>query len=106
MTNQSSNPKVPTRKHIARAERERQQTRLILGICIEGVILVLGLLAYGFLNLNYFQLREPVVEVNGSAVTTGYWQERIQLERINLLNQYNYLQFQQNFGMDTTQQQQ
>ena len=106
MANQSSNPKGPTRKHIARAERERQQTRLILGIGIGGVILVLGLLAFGFLNLNFFQLREPVVEVNGKVVTTEYWQERIQLERINLLNQYNYLQFQQNFGMDTTQQQQ
>ena len=57
-------------------------------------------------NLNYFQLREPVVEVNGVAITTGYWQERIQLQRINLLNQYQYLQFQQNFGLDTSQQQQ
>lgn len=106
MANQSSNPKALTKKHLARAERERRQTRLILGIGIGGIILVAGLLVYGYLNLNYFQLQEPIVEVNGSAVTTGYWQERIQVERINLLNQYNYLQFQQNFGIDTTQQQQ
>lgn len=106
MANQSSNPKALTKKHIARAERERRQTRLILGIGIGGIILVAGLLLYGYLNLNFFQLREPVVEVNGKAITTGYWQERIQMERINLLNQYNYLQYQQNFGIDTTQQQQ
>jgi parvulin-like peptidyl-prolyl isomerase len=106
MSNQSSNPKALTKKHLARAERERRQTRLILGIGIGGIVLVAGLLVYGYLNLNYFQLQKPIVEVNGSAVTTGYWQERIQVERINLLNQYKYLQFQQNFGIDTTQQQQ
>jgi parvulin-like peptidyl-prolyl isomerase len=106
MANQSSNPKTLTKKHLARAERERQQTRLILGIGIGGIILVAALLGYGYLKLNYLQLREPIEEVNGTTVTTGYWQERIQMERINLLNQYNYLQFQQNFGMDTSQQQQ
>jgi parvulin-like peptidyl-prolyl isomerase len=106
MSNQGSNPKILTKKHLARAERERRQNRLILGIGIGGIVLVLGLLGYGYLNLNYLQLREPVVEVNGAKITTSYWQERIQVERINLLNQYNYLQFQQNFGIDTSQQQQ
>ena len=106
MSNQGSNPKNITKKHLARAERERRQTRLILAIGLGGIILVVGLLSYGYLNLNFFQLRQPIVEVNGEAITTSYWQERIQVERINLLNQYNYLQFQQNFGMDTTQQQQ
>lgn len=106
MSNQGSNPKIITKKHLARAERERRQNRLILGIGVGGILLVLALLGYGYLNLNYFQLREPIVEVNGEVVTTSYWQERVQVERINLLNQYNYLQFQQNFGLDTTQQQQ
>ena len=106
MSNQGSNPKILTKKHLARAERERRQTRLIVAIGISGIILVVALLGYGYLNLNYFQLREPIVDVNGEAITTAYWQERIQVERINLLNQYNYLQFQQNFGIDTTQQQQ
>jgi parvulin-like peptidyl-prolyl isomerase len=106
MANQSSNPKALTKKHLARAERERQQTRLILGIGIGGIVLVAALLGYGYLKLNYLQLREPIEEINGTTVTTGYWQERIQMQRINLLNQYNYLQFQQNFGIDTSQQQQ
>ncbi|HUG33330.1 MAG TPA: peptidylprolyl isomerase [Anaerolineales bacterium] len=106
MSNQGSNPKTITKKHLARAERERRQTRLILGIGLGGIILVVALLGYGYLNLNFFQQREPIAEVNGEAITTGYWQERIQVERINLLNQFNYLQFQQNFGIDTTQQQQ
>lgn len=106
MSNQGPNPRTLSRKHLARAERERRQTRLMLAIGIGGVLLVAALIGYGYLDLNYFQLREPIVEVNGKSITTSYWQERVQVERINLLNQYNYLQFQQNFGIDTSQQQQ
>ena len=70
-------------------------------------MIVLLLLVYGYLNLNYLQLRQPVAEVNGEVITTGQWQERVQLQRVNLLNQYNtFVFYQQNFGMDTSQQQQ
>jgi len=107
MANQGSNPKIVTKKHIARLERERRQVRLIRGIAIAGIVVVAILLIYGYLNLNYLQLRQPVAEVNGEAITTGHWQERIQLQRVNLLNQYNtYVFYQQNFGLDTSQQQQ
>src|SRR5215510_15141437 len=107
MADQSPKPKLVTKKHIARLERERQQVRLIRWIAIGGILIVVGLLGYGYLNLNYFQLREPVAEVNGEAITTGQWQEHVQLQRLNLLNQYNtYVLYQQNFGLDTSQQQQ
>ena len=107
MANQGSNPTAVTKKHIARLERERQQVRLIRAIAIGGIVLVALLLGYGYLNLNYLQLREPVAEVNGEIITTGQWQERVQLQRINLLNQYQEAVFyQQNFGLDTSQQQQ
>lgn len=107
MANQGSNPKAVTKKHIARLERERQQVRLIRTIAIGGIVLVALLLVYGYLNLNYLQLREPVAEVNGEVIATGEWQERVQLQRINLLNQYQEAVFyQQNFGLDTAQQQQ
>ena len=53
-------PKVITKKHIARLERERRQIRLIRGIAIAGILIVAGLLAFGYLRLNVFTLREPV----------------------------------------------
>jgi len=106
MANQGSNPKIVTKKHIARLERERQQVRLIRAIAIGGIVLVVLLLGYGYLNLNYLQRREPVAEVNGEIITTGQWQERVQLQRISLLNQYNQALLYQNFGLDTSQQQQ
>jgi peptidyl-prolyl cis-trans isomerase D len=105
MAKQSSTPKVITKKHIARLERERRQTRLILGIAITGIVVVLGLLGYGYLQINVLQAREPVAEVNGVKITTGEWQERVRFQRAQLVNVYNqYLLYQQNFGFDYSQQ--
>jgi parvulin-like peptidyl-prolyl isomerase len=62
---------------------------------------------FGYLRLNVFSLREPVAEVNGVKITTQGWQERVRMERVSLYNQLSRYQFfQQNFGMDTSQQQQ
>jgi parvulin-like peptidyl-prolyl isomerase len=98
-------PKVITKKHIARLERERRQINLIRGIAIAGVIIVVGLLAYGYLKLNVFALREPVGKVNGVTITTGEWQERVKFQRAQMLNLYNqYSFYQQSFGFDYSQQ--
>lgn len=90
---------------MARLERERRQTNIIRGIVIGGILLVALLLGYGYLRVNVLQLNEPVARVNGVEITTGQWQERVQLQRVNLLNLYQTYQFyQQSFGMDTSQQ--
>ena len=107
MTKHSPTPKVTTKKHIARLERERRQVNIIRGIAIGGLLLVLGLLAFGYLNVNFLQLREPVAEVNGVTITTGEWQERVRFQRVQMLNVYNqYAFYQQNFGIDYSQQMQ
>jgi parvulin-like peptidyl-prolyl isomerase len=98
-------PKIITKKHTARLERERRQINLIRSIAIAGIIIVAGLLAYGYLRLNVFALREPVAKVNGVTITTGEWQERVKFQRAQMLNAYNqYSFYQQNFGFDYSQQ--
>jgi parvulin-like peptidyl-prolyl isomerase len=98
-------PKVITKKHMARLERERRQINLIRGAAIAGIVIVVGLLAYGYLSANVFALREPVAKVNGVTITTGEWQERVKSQRAQMLNAYNQYQFyQQNFGFDYSQQ--
>jgi peptidyl-prolyl cis-trans isomerase D len=98
-------PRIVTKKHIARLERERRQVNLIRWIAIAGVLIVAGLLVYGYLRLNVFALREPVAEVNGVTITTGEWQERVKFQRAQMLNVYaQYSMFQQNFGIDYSQQ--
>jgi parvulin-like peptidyl-prolyl isomerase len=105
MAKQSPNPKIVTKKHIARLERERQQIRLIRWISIAAVLIVALLLAYGYLRINVFAAREPVAEVNGDTITTGEWQERVRFARVNLYNQLSTLAFYEQFGMDVSQQQ-
>ena len=98
-------PKIITKKHIARLERERRQINLIRGIAIAGIVIVAGLLVYGYLRLNVFALREPVAEVNGVTITTGEWQQRVKYQRALMVNAYNeYSFYQQNFGVDYSQQ--
>jgi parvulin-like peptidyl-prolyl isomerase len=105
MDKRSSTPKVVTKKHIARLEREQRQIRLIRGIAIGGLILVVGLLIFGYLQMNVLSKQQTVAEVNGAKITSGQFQERVRLERVSLYNQLNqYQYFQQAFGMDTSQQ--
>jgi parvulin-like peptidyl-prolyl isomerase len=107
MAKQSSTPKVITKKHLARVERERRQTRLILAIATAGILIVIGLISYGYLKENVFLLNEPVAEVNGEKITTGEWQERVKLQRVQMVNVYNqYAFYQQSFGFDYSQQMQ
>ncbi len=106
MSNQSHTPRIVTKKHIARLERERQQARLARWIALGGIVLVALIIGYGYLNLNYLQLNDPVMTINGQDVSTKEFQERVQVQRLILLNEYQNLQFQQNFGLDTTQQMQ
>jgi len=107
MAKQSNTPRVVSKKHIARLERERRQINLIRGIAIAGIVIVAGLLIYGYLKLNVLLLREPVAEVNGVKITTGEWQEYVRFQRVQMLNVYNqYSFYQQNFGVDYSQQMQ
>ncbi|GAB4503661.1 MAG: hypothetical protein Fur0043_06530 [Anaerolineales bacterium] len=98
-------PKIESKKHIARLERERRQTRLIkiiTGLIVLAVILILG---YGYLEINVLQFRQPIAEVNGEKITTKEFQARVQIRRRQLINDYlQYQQYQQYFGMDVSQQ--
>jgi len=107
MAKQSNTPKIETKKHVARLERERRQVTAIRTIAISMIVLVVLLLGYGYLDINYLQLRKPVAVVNGTKLTVTQWQERMQLQRVNLGNSLQRFQvLQQSFGMDTSQQQQ
>lgn len=99
------NPNVQSKKHIARLERERRQTKLIQYIAIGVVAAIILIIAYGYLQINVLQKLQPVAEVNGEKITTKEFQARVTIQRNQLLNQYmEYLQYQQVFGLDTSAQ--
>ncbi len=108
MANPRENKPVQhTKKHIARLERERRQTRLILGGFIAVVIFAVGMLVYGYVDLHYLQARRPVARVGDVSIPVGEWQVRVRMQRQRLINQVQlYQQYSQYFGMDLSSQEQ
>ena len=98
MSRRVSAPQV-TRKHLARAERERIQRNWIVFGTILTAVLLIGILAYGWVDLNYLQALKPVAVVGGEEISIGQFQGRVKLVQADLLGQYQqYQQFAQLLG--------
>ncbi|MBT3337054.1 MAG: hypothetical protein HN855_16215 [Anaerolineae bacterium] len=97
--------KVVTKKHVARRERERQQSVLVRNIAIGVVLVIVLLIGYGYLDQTVLQEQRSVAIVNGEKISVGQFQARVRLERDSLINQYiQYAQLAQSFGMDVSAQ--
>jgi parvulin-like peptidyl-prolyl isomerase len=98
-------PVLHTKKHLARLERERRQTNIILFTFIGLLVIVAGLIGYAILYNTYLQAREPVAKVGNVNITVSEWQARVRLQTQTLQSQYTmYQQYSQMFGMDFSQQ--
>ena len=92
--------KVTTRKHLARLERERIQTRIVTGFAIGIIVLVILLIAYGLLKDTLFLKWTPAVTVNGESLSVSEFQVRTRVSRQRLIDQYmQYYQMSQMFGI-------
>ena len=80
-----------TPKHIARADREQSLRNRILAGAGLTLALVIGLLAYGWIQVNVVQPPQPVAIVNGQEITTGTFRDRVKLVQYNLQSQYSSL---------------
>lgn len=101
MTQDSGKKPVIHKKHVARQQREQQQTRLILYTFFGILAVVVVLLVYGWLDINFFQINRPVAKVGETEITARNFEARVRLQRQNLLTQYaQYQQYAQFFGMD------
>jgi peptidyl-prolyl cis-trans isomerase D len=97
--------KALTKKHIARLERERRQTRMIVWTAVAVVVIVVGLIGYSLINENYLKPLQAVARVGEEKITTAQFQARVRLQRDQIINQYmQYSQFGQMFGMDFSSQ--
>lgn len=75
-----------TKKHLARAERERIQRRWILTASVAVAFVVVGLLIAGWIDLNV----TPVATVNGVKILSGSFRGRVHLADAEAINQYAY----------------
>jgi peptidyl-prolyl cis-trans isomerase D len=99
-TEQRGTPRL-TKKHLARAERERIQRRWALVGALIVAALVVGLIAYGWAEQAIINPRRAVATVNSEKITTEYVQARYTLARQNLQSQAQQIQqFMSLFGGD------
>jgi parvulin-like peptidyl-prolyl isomerase len=100
MTKQRA-PIRTTKKHLARAERERIQVRWLLGVIIAIAVVAIGILVYGWIDSAYTQPKKTVVTVNDDTITQGEFQGRVRIHQRELLGQLNsYTQMEQLFASD------
>jgi parvulin-like peptidyl-prolyl isomerase len=93
--------KVYSKKHLARIERERTQTRYITIGAVATLVIVVGLLAYGVINNYVLKPYRTVAVVNEEKISLAEFQDQARLARYSLINQYEqYLQFAELFGGD------
>jgi parvulin-like peptidyl-prolyl isomerase len=101
MTNESGHKPVLHKKHVARLQRENQQSRMILYAFITIVAAIMLLIGYGILDAKYLQLQKPVAKVGNIKILVNQFEPRVRMQRQQLLAQYSqYAQYGQLFGMD------
>ncbi len=94
-----------TRKHLARVERERRQRRWLLIGVTAVIVIVIGVIAYGFAFNAFIMGNQPVARIGNTAISTHDWQVRVRYQRYTLINQYaQYYQIYSSVGMDPTTQ--
>jgi peptidyl-prolyl cis-trans isomerase D len=94
-------PKVMTKKHLARVERERRQNRWIVIVSSVVLFVVVGLIGYGILDQTVLQVNKPVIKVGEDVGTVRDFQKQVAYVRAQKIREYNfYQQFAQFYGTD------
>jgi peptidyl-prolyl cis-trans isomerase D len=81
-------PKLTTKKHMARLERERRQTRTIVYSLVAILVIVVGVIIYGVLDQTYFKYHRTVAKVGNQNLTIGEFQAEAHFARYLRVQQY------------------
>ncbi len=92
---------APTKKHLARIEKEKLQTRYLLIGSVAVIALVIGLIGYGILDQTILQDRRPVAIVNGEKILGADFKAQTRYARYTMVaNAMQIYQFAQMFASD------
>ena len=99
--------RITTKKHLARQERERRQTRYLLIGTVVIAVLVLGVIIYGILDQSVLHDNKTVAQVGNQRITLGDFQKTVKFSRSlynRTLNMYVSNSFMLQFYGSTVQQ--
>lgn len=103
MARDSKSP-IVTKKHLARVERERRQTRSIMFVSAIVIGLVLLLVGWGIVKTYIIEPRQAVANVDNVEITSREFQAYARFSRGQLIDQYaQYYQFMQWFEDEESQ---
>ena len=85
-------PKELSRKHVSRAQRDAQRTRILLLAVSGAVAVAILLIVFGFVRETFIAPNEPVAIVGNEQILTRQFQQRVRLNRYQLIQQYSLLQ--------------
>ena len=99
MAKQSEQPKLVTRKHMVRQEKEQRQIRTIMIIGGTILLAVLILVVYSLVNQLYVQPNKAVAVVGNKKITAREFENEVRYSRLTTLNQAaSYAEYGQMFG--------
>lgn len=91
----------PTKKHLARIEKEKLQTRYLLIGSMAVLVIVLGLIGYGILDQTVLQDRRVVAIVNGEKIIAADFKAQTRYARYTMVvNAMQVYQLAQMFASD------
>jgi parvulin-like peptidyl-prolyl isomerase len=84
-------PETLTRKQRRHLRRDQTQTRWVLIVTAAIILVVAGVIGYGYLNTYFLRVRQPAAVVYGETITIGQVQEEVRYQRLQLVASYNRL---------------
>ncbi len=93
MAKQNSTLKTPTRRQVARREKEEKLSRILTWSAIGVVAVILLIIGYGLITELVIKARKPVARVDGVTITTQQFQRRLYYERLLMRRQLDMNQY-------------
>lgn len=93
MAKQESTPKTLTRRQVARRVKEEKLNRILTWSAIGVVAVVLLIIGYGLITELVIKARKPVARVDGVAITTQQFQQRLYYQRLMMRQQLDRSQY-------------
>ena len=87
-----TSPKSPTRRQVARRVKEERLSRILIWSAIGVAALIVLIIGYGLLTELVIKARQPVARIDGNAITTQQYQQRLYYERLLMRQQLNVYQ--------------